>query len=64
MAARTSCSLVNETQKVNHKRCLKTMKNQNNSQVLQNIRPNCPEMHFGAKQRVVVTRPVNGFLTG
>jgi hypothetical protein len=64
MVARISCSLVNEIQKVNHKRCLKTMNNQNNSQVLQNIQPKCPGMHIGAKQRMIVTRSVNEFLTG
>jgi hypothetical protein len=64
MIARISYSLINKMQKKNHKRCFKTMNNQSNSQIVQNIQPKCPGMPIGAKQRMVVTRPVNGFLTG
>jgi hypothetical protein len=42
---------------------LKIMKNQNNSKVLQIIRPKCPGIPIGAKQERIVTWSVKVTLT-
>jgi hypothetical protein len=63
IVAQISCSLANETQNTNRTNGLKTIKNQNNIEVLQIIRPKCPGRPIGAKQEWSVTRSVKVILT-
>jgi hypothetical protein len=59
IVARISCFLVQETQNTNHRSSLKVLNNQNNSRILQIIRPKYPGSAIGAKQKMLVTRSIN-----